>query len=221
LFNWAVGRGILEKSPCVGLSKPSQGEKSRDRVLSDEELRRVVFAARQSDRPYGAIVELLALTGQRRTEVGNMGWKELDLEKGMWTIPASRAKNGKKHMVHLSPRALEIINAQELHGELVFPTSDRKPFIAFSRAKRAFDEASGVTDWVLHDLRRTVVSGMAGLGVAPHVADKILNHQSGTISGVAAVYQRHEFLAERKNAIDLWSSHVGGLVQPQPVKIQK
>jgi integrase len=81
-------------------------------------------------------------------------------------------------------------------------------FQGYSKAKARLDQLSGVSDWTLHDLRRTVISGMARLGVAPHVADKILNHQSGTISGVAAVYQRHEFLKERKQALDLWGEHV-------------
>jgi integrase len=86
------------------------------------------------------------------------------------------------------------------------------PFQNFSAAKRELDATSGVTGWRLHDLRRTCVSGMASLGIAPHVADKILNHQSGTISGVAAVYQRHQFLAERKAALEVWGAHVAQIV---------
>jgi len=81
-------------------------------------------------------------------------------------------------------------------------------FNVYSRAKRQLDEICGISGWRLHDLRRTCVSGMARLGVAPHLADKILNHQGGTISGVAAVYQRHEFLSERKEALDRWGAHV-------------
>ena len=81
-----------------------------------------------------------------------------------------------------------------------------------SKAKHLLDQLSGVTGWRLHDLRRTCVSGMAGLGVAPHVADKILNHQAGTISGVAAVYQRHEFFAERREALERWGAHVAAIV---------
>jgi hypothetical protein len=98
-------------------------------------------------------------------------------------------------------------------GELLFGNGAGRPFNDFSRHKLELDRASGATGWVLHDLRRTAVSGMAGLGVPPHVADKILNHQSGTISGVAAVYQRHEFLAERKQALIAWSDHVTGLLR--------
>jgi integrase len=95
----------------------------------------------------------------------------------------------------------------------VFATSRGKNFQAFNEAKRTLDRLCGVKGWRLHDLRRTVVSGMARLGVPPHVADKILNHQSGTISGVAAVYQRHEFLAERKEALDRWGAHVEHVIQ--------
>jgi integrase len=210
MFNWAIGRGILEKSPCTGLSKPTP-VKSRNRILSDEELREIIFAARRTIRPYGAIVELLALLGQRRSEVAEMMWREVDIRKKLWTIPGERAKNSRTHFVHLAPRALEIIQAQPETDGLVFPSPSGKPFTEFSSMKSQLDKESSVTSWVLHDLRRTVVSGMASLGVAPHVADKVLNHQSGTISGVAAVYQRHEFLAERQAAMVLWGEHIAGL----------
>ena len=214
LFNWAIGRGLIDKSPCTGMSKPSEGQ-PRDRILSDDELKAVIFAARQTRRPYGAIVELLALTGQRRSEVSDLAWVELDLGKRIWTIPSVRSKTGRPPMVHLTQRAVELIQIEEASCELVFPSITGKRFNGFSNAKRELDETSGVSNWVLHDLRRTAVSGMARLGVAPHVADKILNHQSGTISGVAAVYQRHDFLAERKAATKLWGDHVGHLLQPQ------
>jgi integrase len=95
----------------------------------------------------------------------------------------------------------------------LFTLLGTKPFQDFTRAKRRLDQLSGMTGWRLHDLRRTCVSGMARLGVAPHVADKILNHQAGTISGVAAVYQRHEFLAERRAALDLWGAHIDQLLK--------
>jgi integrase len=176
----------------------------------------VIFAARQAGRPFGAVVELPALTGQRRNEVASMRWQELDLDKALWTIPGNRAKNGRPHVVDLSPRAIELIRVQEKSRDLVFPTISGKPFMAFSQAKRQLDQVCGVKYWVLHDLRRTVVSGMAALGVAPHVADKILNHQSGAISGIAAIYQRHEFLTERKTAIERWDAHVASLLQPRP-----
>ena len=112
-----------------------------------------------------------------------------------WILPASRTKNGKPHIVHLSNEAIAVLMRAPKLGKFVFSLRGTKPFESFSAAKRELDKLSGVSDWRLHDLRRTCVSGMARLGVAPHVADKLLNHQTGTISGVAAVYQRHEFLA--------------------------
>jgi integrase len=162
MFNWAIGRGILEKSPCTGLSKPTP-VKSRSRILSDDELRAVIFGARRTGRPYGAIVELLALLGQRRSEVAEMTWREVDIEKKLWTIPAERAKNSRAHFVHLAPRALEIIQAQPKTDGLLFPTPSGKPFMEFSKMKPLLDKASGVNGWVLHDLRRTVVSSMAAI----------------------------------------------------------
>jgi integrase len=139
-------------------------------------------------------------------------WQELDLEQRVWTIPKSRTKNGKAHVVHLSDQSLAVLNRADQQGPLVFSPLGTKPFQEFSRAKSGLDRLSGVTGWRLHDLRRTCVSGMARLGVAPHVADKILNHQAGTISGVAAVYQRHDFLAERRAALDLWGTHIGQVI---------
>ena len=211
-FGWCVGRAILDLSPAKGLAAPAR-ETARDRVLDDDELARVVRAARQIDGPYGGIVELLALTGQRREEVAQLAWNEIDLASRTWTLPASRTKNGRPHIVHLSQEAFAVLKRTPAMGEFVFSLSGTKPFQSFSAAKRELDKLSGVSDWRLHDLRRTCVSGMARLGVPPHVADKVLNHQSGTISGVAAVYQRHEFLAERKDALERWSAHLARLLE--------
>jgi integrase len=131
----------------------------------------------------------------------------------IWTLPKTRTKNAKAHVVHLSEQSMAVLKRAEQTGLYVFSLVGTKPFPGFSRAKRRLDQLSGVTGWRLHDLRRTCVSGMARLGIAPHVADKVLNHQTGTISGVAAVYQRHEFLAERKAALDKWGSHFGQLLR--------
>jgi integrase len=210
-LRWCVGRAVLEQSPAEGVPLPSK-EVARDRVLDDHELAQVILAARKIGGPYGGIVELLALTGQRREEVARLNWQELDVKQRIWTIPKSRTKNGKAHVVHLSEQSVAVLKRADRKGAFVFSVLGTKPFQEFSRAKRRLDQLSGVAEWRLHDLRRTCVSGMARLGVAPHVADKILNHQAGTISGVAAVYQRHEFLLERRQALDLWGSHVGVLL---------
>jgi len=214
-LRWCVGRAVLDQSPAEGVPLPAK-EVARDRVLDDEELAQVILAARQIGGPYGGIVEFLALTGQRREEVARLQWDELDLARRIWTIPKSRTKNAKAHVVHLSGEALAAVKRADRRGPLVFSLLGTKPFQEFSRAKRVLDQLSSVTGWRLHDLRRTCVSGMARLGVAPHVADKILNHQSGTISGVAAVYQRHEFLAERRAAVELWGAHVSQILTEMP-----
>jgi integrase len=206
-LGWCVGRAILDRSPAEGVPLPAR-EEARDRILSDVELAKVIRAARRMDGPYGEIIEFLALTGQRREEAAQSTWNEFDFDQQIWSLPKMRTKNGKSHVVHLSAGAIAVLRRRPKRGAYVFTISGAKPFSRFSAAKHKLDALCGVTGWRLHDLRRTCVSGMARLGVAPHVADKVLNHQSGTISGVAAVYQRHDFLAERKEALELWSAHV-------------
>jgi integrase len=210
-FNWCVGRGALEQSPCAKIGLPTR-EHSRHRVLADEELRPVVIATRAVGFPFGPMVEFLALTGQRRDEVSRMAWDQFDLDRHLWVIPPEHSKNGKPHAVYLSDEALRVLGEVPRTGTLVFSLDGKTHFQGYSKAKKRLDRVSGVSGWTLHDLRRTVVSGMARLGVAPHVADKVLNHQSGTISGVAAVYQRHEFLSERKEALCRWGQHVSTLI---------
>jgi integrase len=210
-LRWCVGRAVLDQSPAENVPLPSK-EIARDRVLGDDELAQVILAARKMGGPYGGIVELLALTGQRREEVARLQRDELDLARRVWTLPKSRTKNAKAHAVHLAEQAMAVLKHAGQRGPYVLSLLGTKPFQEFSRAKRRLDQLSGVTGWRLHDLRRTCVSGMARLGIAPHVADKILNHQSGTISGVAAVYQRHEFLAERQEALERWGTHVASIV---------
>jgi integrase len=210
-FRWCVGRAVIDFSPVEGLNlRPP--DRARDRALDDRELAAVILTARNMRAPFGAILEVLALTGQRREEVAQMNWSEIDETTRTWHIPSQRAKNAKAPLVHLSDRVWAIIKSQPQHSRFVFATTGGKNFQSFKFAKANLDQLSGVIGWRIHDLRRTVVTGMARLGVPPHVADKILNHQSGTISGVAAVYQKHEFLAERKDALDRWSRHVANLI---------
>jgi integrase len=210
-LRWCVGRAVLDRSPAEGIPLPTKVV-ARDRVLTDHELAQVIIAARKMGGPYGSIVELLALTGQRREEVAGMRWDELDLGRRVWTLPKTRTKNAKEHVVHLSEQSIDVLMRAEKRRPFVISVLGTKPYNEFGRSKRRLDELSGVTGWRLHDLRRTCVSGMARLGVVPHVADKILNHQVGTISGVAAVYQRHEFMSERRQALDLWGAHVDEIV---------
>jgi integrase len=211
LFSWCVGKDMLQHSPCDGVPTPSK-ETKRDRVLGDRELVTILNAARGITSPFGGIVELLIWTAQRRSEVSAMEWTELNIDKATWTIPAARSKNNKAHTVHLCDQAVALLSKIDHFGEFVFTTTGTGPFKGFSKSKKQLDNQCGITDWVLHDIRRTVVTGMAGLKVSHEVADKVLNHQTGVISSTAAVYQRHEFLDERKEAMDKWAEHVQGLI---------
>jgi integrase len=217
LFNWAVAEGIVDDNPVAGLRHRGK-EVARDRVLTDDEIRSFWAGCEALGWPFGPMFRLLLLTAQRRDEVGGMQWSELDLEICEWTIPRERAKNDKGSVVHLSALAVEIIK-DDLprigESDLVFTTNERTPVSGFSRAKSRLDALMGdPPEWVLHDLRRTAASGMARLGIAPHVVDRILGHTAGTIRGVAAVYNRFQYLPERKAALEAWSRFIETLVRP-------
>lgn len=214
LFNWCLERGLVEASPCSNIKRPGT-IKTRERALSDTELAAVWGASVAIGFPYQQLVRLLILTAQRRGEVTGLLWPEVDLEQRLWTIPGGRTKNKRQHVVPLSPQVVAVIDGlPHLHDTRVFPArgNDDAAFSGFSKMKRQLDAISGVTEWTLHDLRRTAATGMARLGVAPHVVERVLNHVSGTFGGVAGIYNRFEYLSEMRTALELWARHVDGLV---------
>ena len=219
LFNWCVAQDILSVSPCAGV-KPPTAERSRDRVLSDDELRHVWQAADQVGWPFGPLVQLLALTGQRRDEVGRMQWSEIDIEKRLWALPAGRVKNNQLHQVPLSDAALDVLKgAPQIAGSpFVFTTNGTAPSSAYSKNKRRLDALlpSDLPAWRLHDLRRTVASGMARLNINLPVIEKVLNHSSGSFAGIVGVYQRHSFADEKRAALEAWGNFVAALVESKP-----
>ena len=161
----------------------------------------------------------MLLTGQREAEIGKMEWTELELDSDTLNLPGSRTKNGKAHTVHLSDLAMEII--QDLprinRSKYVFTTNGTSPFTSYNYAKQRIQRVMGGTsDWRPHDLRRTATTLMAELGVAHHVADKVLNHTAGKITGVAATYNRYEYLSERKAALDALSRFIATLIGREP-----
>ena len=215
-FNWATERDLITASPAAALPKPAM-EVSRDRVLSRDELIAVWRAAEQMGLPFGRIAQLLILTAQRRDEVAGMKWSELDLDRARWIIGKERAKNSKTHIVHLSPQAIALLSkiSRQDDVDLVFTTTGRSAVSGFSKAKAALDARSDVSDWRLHDLRRTAATFMADdLGIAPVVVDRILNHVAGSVRGVAAIYQRGEYLTDREAALGAWGEFVECLVSP-------
>jgi integrase len=211
LCGWAIERGLIEQNPCAGIRKPT-AETPRDRTLSISELRRVIAAARTLGWPFGPIVELLALTGQRRDEIGGMTWTEINQSERAWTLPAARAKNRREHTLPLAPRVVEIIESVPRFEESPFLFSAGKnPPSGWSVAKRRLElalaaDGGALAPWVLHDLRRSVASGMASIGVPLQVVERILNHVSGSFGGVVGVYQRYSYADEMREALEKWAT---------------
>jgi integrase len=216
-FAWAIGEGLCDVNPVTGTNKHFDGLKSRDRVLTDGELAVIWQALPDSD--YGAIVRLLILTGQRREEIGALRWPEVDFEQRVILLPATRTKNGRPHEVPLSGPALAILKSRPAHAgrDLVFgdtPRTDKEAsgFQGWSKCKAALDKQTpGIGAWRLHDVRRTVATRMAELGVQPHVVEAVLNHVSGHKAGVAGVYNRSSYATEKREALDFWGKHVEAL----------
>ena len=213
-FVWAMGQGITDadKNPVIGTIRPADAE-PRERTLTDDELAAVWRACRDDD--HGKVIRLLMLLGSRRAEVGGICWSEIDLQRGVWTLPRERSKNGRAHTLPLMPMALDIITSvpRMVSRDQLFGERGAVGFSAWSRGKRALDERSGVSDWTVHDIRRTVATRMADLGVQPHIIEAALNHQSGHKRGVAGVYNRSSYEREVRAALALWTDHVRTLVE--------
>ena len=205
-FTWAVENDLIANTPVFGLRAPNP-ETSRDRILTDLELKAVWRAAEKIGYPFGVSVQLLILTGQRRGEVGNLQWSEIVGD--MWIIPRERAKNGRRHEVPLSRQAMAIIKGLPRLGDSYVITLDgQKPRNNWKKDKDRLDALVQLDDWTIHDIRRTVASGMARLGVSLVVIEKVLNHVSGSLAGIVGVYQRYEFADEKRAALQQWADHV-------------
>jgi integrase len=220
--------------------EPPASVVSRDRVLSDSELVLAMRAAQSLPSPIGPMFEVLFLTGQRRDEVASMRWEELDREAALWTLPRARTKNGEANLVPLSGMTLAALNrAAAQNGNkpewprsgFVFTTTGFVPVSGHSKAKGKLDAAmlaiaahdaqeasqeppEAIAHWRLHDARRTLATGLQRLGVRFEVTEAVLNHVSGSRSGVAGVYQRHGWGPEKRAALGKWAGHVEGLLSP-------
>lgn len=216
-YGWALKRGKVSANPFADLPVPV-GVTARERVLTDEELGRVWNAATEMPEPWGPLFQLLMLTLARREEVAAMRWSELSGDHAIWTIPSTRMKRSQAHVVALSKAARAAIQRVTcIHGQdLVFSTTGMTHVSGFTKAKTALDKAAGVTDWRLHDFRRTGVSAIAAMGFDAIVADKLLAHQPSKLTSVARVYQRHDFAADRKAALEAWAAHILRCAAPVP-----
>lgn len=234
LFKWAVGRDDIAASPMLGMNAPP-AVTARNRVLIEKELRCVIVAARSLSNVFGPFFQLLAFTGQRRNEVAGLDWAELDRNQKTWTLPKNRSKNAKEHLVPLSSSAVTILDEiNEAAGNeksawpakgLVFTTTGNTSISGFSRGKKLLDaamleivkaeasksgdpKAVGIAQWRIHDLRRTMATGLQQLGVRFEVIEAVLNHTSGTSkSGLAKVYHHYDWAKEKMKAMEKWAKH--------------
>jgi integrase len=217
-FTWAVKEGLLDANPVTGTAKADEGG-ARERVLTQAELAEV-WAALTQDH-FGDIVRLLILTGQRRDEIGALGWSEVDLARDLIALPPERTKNKRLHELPLSPQARVILERQLRRNsrDLIFGLGvggfsgwsgckERLDQTILAKRKETNARAKPMPDWRLHDLRRTAATGMAELGVLPHIIEAILNHVSGHKAGVAGIYNRARYENDRRAALQLWANKV-------------
>jgi integrase len=221
-FNWAVREGLLDANPATGTARADE-RGSRDRVLTQAELAELWAGLPQGD--FGEIVRLLALTGQRREEIGALRWSEVDLDRGLIVLPAERTKNLRQHEVPLSRQAKAILERQPKRKgrDFVFGIGEAG-FSGWSKSKERLDQAllakrkaadrraKPLPSFHLHDLRRTAATGMAELGVLPHIVEAILNHVSGHKGGVAGIYNRAKYSDEMRTALQRWADHLDKIV---------
>jgi integrase len=219
LFGWALAHGLCESNPVIGTLKP-QGSRPRERVLSDGELAAIWKACGDDD--HGRIIKLLILCGARASEIGGISWPEIDLDRGVWVLPGSRSKNKQPHTLPLLPAMLAVIKdvPRRAGRDLLFGARAAEGFTNWPRDKAWLDQRSGVAEnFVVHDIRRSVATKLGDLGIAPHVIEQILNHQSGHKRGPAGIYNRSVYTKEVRNALAAWHDHVRSIVEGSARKI--
>jgi integrase len=228
LLRWAVARGDLDRNPMEGMKKPATSTPG-ERVLSDAEIKTLWLAlpnALAKSKATQAIIKLCLVTAQRIGEVAGMRRAELDLKAGVWSLPGSRVKNGHAHEVPLSDLALSVIEGALAglgDGEYLFPNLDGDgpvPPTAVERTICRAQERIGIAHWSSHDLRRSAITHMAKLGIAPIVLGHVINHRSVTKAGVTLqVYAHYNYAAEKGAALDLWAERLAGIIDGKAAKV--
>lgn len=225
-YTWALPRlDRLPGNPCRDAGRPPK-PKSRERVLSDKEIGALWHVLDGEGAPFGPAIKLLLLTGQRRNEVFEAERAEFDFDKALWTIPSARAKNGVAHLVPMSPPVLALVKSMLKHdrGDKLIPARGNWEVgpsgfsKAMSRVRAKLEERIGETvpHWTIHDLRRTMATGLQRLAVRLEVTEAVLNHLSGARSGIVGVYQRHNYLDEKRKAVVIWGKEVLKIAKRRP-----
>lgn len=237
MLNWAVRRGIIDANPATLVERPG-AETRRERTLSAEEVNALWPHFKALGYPFGPYFQIALLTGQRRAEVAGMRWRDIDEGEGTWTLPSDMTKAGRSHIVPLSSLAIDILSAckaelvrkrepeEKSLGTYVLTTRNDRPISGYSKAKadldtmvakaRTADELPPIAPWTIHDLRRTVGTGLGKLGISRFVISRVLNHADNSVTGI---YDRHEYLAEKRHALDLWSQYLAGIVNPHAANV--
>jgi integrase len=213
-FSWCKERDILDQSPVEAIKLPSK-ENDRDRVLNLGEIKSFWISCDKMGYPWGPIFQLLLLTGARLKEISQASWSEISISDRILDLPGSRTKNERAHQIQLSVQTLKILlSLPKVEGQdFLFSTNGKTPVSGFSKVKKRLDILCGVTNWRFHDLRRSFATHSSEkLSVSPVIVDKVLNHRTGQVRGVTAVYQRGEYLAERREALQKWGDYIERLV---------
>jgi integrase len=220
IFNFAIGAGEYDftASPLAALSQTAiLGDKtSRDRVLDDAELRAVWAAAGELGYPWGDCVKLLVATGQRLREIADLNWNEVNLEQRLIAIPARRMKGERAHEIPLGPIALGLLEAAPQWADgrgFVFSTAGGiRSISGFGRTKARLDELSGVTGWVLHDIRRTMRTRLSALPIEDRVREAMIAHAA---PGLHQVYDQHRYFDEKRRGFELWETKLQTILTPE------
>ncbi len=215
VFNWAIENDLASRNPTLGIKRPTR-ETPVSRTLSDNDLAAIWESCVALRYPGCELVRFLILSGQRRDDVRLMHWREIDMARGDWVIPAERYKSRRAHLIPLTNAMHEILDAMPFRdngGYILSPSGGKKPYGNVIRPKAALERATGVTGWTLHDLRRTMRTGLSRLGIRPDISERVIGHSVG--GSLGQVYDTHEFRAEKLAALEAWHVHVVAAVEGQ------
>jgi integrase len=221
-FSWAMKAGQHDHNPVIGTA--ARKEETRDRVLTDAEIRDLWKSLPDDD--FGNVIRILLLTGQRKSEIADLHWSEVDFDRDLILLPGNRTKNGRPHEIPMSAPVREILESRPQGDRKLVFGSGAGGFSGWGKCLERLNQAivadrgEPLAHWTIHDLRRTAATGMADLGEMPHVIEAVLNHVSGQRAGVAGIYNRALYKTEKAQALAKWATHVLALAKGQKSNVR-